>query len=305
MKFTVMGCNQRRAVQLGLDFKDLAIIEWMQSFWPKMKKRIIEEKEYAWVNYRSLIQDYPLMEITSTRGLYKRMKALQDIGLLDHRGIKDKTGSFSYYRITEKILELIDDEYSRGGVPESSDGGKNFGSDGVPESSYGVTSKVPTKDTSIIDPSIISSSSNRKPFKPPTLEEVKKYCFDNEINVVYERFHRYYEAGHWKDNKDKAIKNWKQKLLTWANDPKNYQKLVSSPVVAKIISADESSKIKKVRGDIKFALGNSGNSYAVQFFTGPIEEREGIFIIKSSYKKALEYSHILDKINVKVIINET
>lgn len=141
-----MGSNQRRAVELKLDFKDLAIIEWMQSFWPKMKKRIIDGKEFAWVNYTSLLADYPLMEIKSKRALYDRMQNLVEIGLLEHRGIKDKTGSFSYYRITEKIIELIDDEYSRGGMKQNSDGGRSETSDGVNETSNGVGVKLPIKD---------------------------------------------------------------------------------------------------------------------------------------------------------------
>ena len=119
MKFTVLGSNQRKAVEFGLDLKDLVIIEWMQKFWPKMKKKIIDGKEYGWVKYDALLKDYPLLEINAKKVLYRRMKAMEDLGILDHRGVKDETGSFSYYRLTEKVLELIDDEYSDGGGTES------------------------------------------------------------------------------------------------------------------------------------------------------------------------------------------
>jgi hypothetical protein len=65
MKFTVLGSNQRKAVEFGLDLKDLVIIEWMQKFWPKMKKKIIDGKEYGWVKYDALI-DYA-KTLTSTK----------------------------------------------------------------------------------------------------------------------------------------------------------------------------------------------------------------------------------------------
>lgn len=52
-------------------------------------------------------------------------------------------------------------------------------------------------------------------FTPPTLEEVEAYVKERSSSVDAKRFWEYYEAGGWKDSKGNAVKNWKQKLLTW------------------------------------------------------------------------------------------
>jgi hypothetical protein len=63
-------------------------------------------------------------------------------------------------------------------------------------------------------------------FKKPTLEQVKEYNDSRGGYVVANKFYDYYEAGNWKDQSGKKIKNWKQKLITWEkknnkNSPEN------------------------------------------------------------------------------------
>jgi DNA-binding Lrp family transcriptional regulator len=55
----------------------------------------------------------------------------------------------------------------------------------------------------------------RKVFTPPALEEVRAYILEKRLNVDAQKFFDYYEAGDWHDAKGKAVKNWKQKCLTW------------------------------------------------------------------------------------------
>ena len=55
----------------------------------------------------------------------------------------------------------------------------------------------------------------RPRFTPPTLEEVKAYCFERNSSVDPKQFFEYFQEGGWKDSKGNAVKNWKQKLLTW------------------------------------------------------------------------------------------
>lgn len=56
---------------------------------------------------------------------------------------------------------------------------------------------------------------NRKRFSPPTLDEVRAYAKERNSSVDPQKFHDYYEAGDWKDQAGKPVKNWKQKLITW------------------------------------------------------------------------------------------
>ena len=55
----------------------------------------------------------------------------------------------------------------------------------------------------------------RKAFIPPSLDDVKAYVAEKGLSVDAQRFFDYYEAGNWHDGKGNAVKNWKQKCLTW------------------------------------------------------------------------------------------
>lgn len=63
-----------------------------------------------------------------------------------------------------------------------------------------------------------------KRFSPPTLEEVTAYCRERKNNVDPKRFYDYYTESSWKDSSGKAVKNWKQKVITWENHAGSAQK---------------------------------------------------------------------------------
>ena len=58
-------------------------------------------------------------------------------------------------------------------------------------------------------------------FTPPTLEQVKAYAKEANLNVDCDKFYTYFttpdDSGRtWIDSKGNPVKNWKQKLITWA-----------------------------------------------------------------------------------------
>lgn len=55
----------------------------------------------------------------------------------------------------------------------------------------------------------------RKEFIPPSLEQVKAYAEERGRPDLAKRFFDYFEAGAWHDSEGKAVKNWKQKFITW------------------------------------------------------------------------------------------
>lgn len=55
----------------------------------------------------------------------------------------------------------------------------------------------------------------RTRFSPPTLDDVKKYCDERGNGVDAKRFFDYFEAGGWKDSKGNAVRNWKQRVISW------------------------------------------------------------------------------------------
>lgn len=54
----------------------------------------------------------------------------------------------------------------------------------------------------------------RSRFIPPTVEEVKQYCFDNSYTVDAERFVSYYESNGWMVGRNK-MKSWQAAIRNW------------------------------------------------------------------------------------------
>jgi len=66
----------------------------------------------------------------------------------------------------------------------------------------------------------VSKVKKRKPFIPPTLDEVSIYCIEQKNNVDPEKFIAYYQARGWK-LKSGDIKCWKSCVKTWEKNNDN------------------------------------------------------------------------------------
>lgn len=64
------------------------------------------------------------------------------------------------------------------------------------------------------------SSSGRKRFAPPTLEEVAAYCSERHNHISPSAFIDYYEARGWKYGTGKPMVNWKAAVRTWEQKEK-------------------------------------------------------------------------------------
>ena len=55
----------------------------------------------------------------------------------------------------------------------------------------------------------------KKKFFPPSLDEVRNYIQEKSLNVNPDAFFNYFTESNWIDSKGNAVRNWKQKALTW------------------------------------------------------------------------------------------
>lgn len=75
--------------------------------------------------------------------------------------------------------------------------------------------------TDTVTDTVSGSVSKRSRFVPPTLEEVKAYASENNLNIDCEKFYKYFTVPNpdtgktWVDSKGNPVRNWKQKMLTW------------------------------------------------------------------------------------------
>ena len=118
MKYTIEGFSQEYALTLKatvqedskeknicIDCVDLVILRWFVDFYPSMKKTNIDGQQYAWVNYQTLLDDLPLLNI-GKKMLTNRFKKLVYFNLLTHTTLRDG-GTYSYYGFGENYMRLI------------------------------------------------------------------------------------------------------------------------------------------------------------------------------------------------------
>ena len=190
MKFTIEGFSQEAALSmqkkvkakvkgkeqtkiLKLDQTDLILLRWFVDFYPKMKKKIVGEIQYAWVNYQSIVNDLPLLQIEK-RTVYNRFSKMCELGILIHYHDKNG-GSYSYYGFGEKYSLLIDTDF----MNSNSKGYESKFIGGMNSNSKGVGIQIPTKDSSISNSSITNKEksikekvdSGKQSFPPPPTEK--------------------------------------------------------------------------------------------------------------------------------------
>lgn len=121
MKYTIEGFSQKYAItlrkhserrgkliEIKIDCTDLVILRWFVDFYPKMKKHIIDGKEYAWLTHKKLLEDLPIIDI-SKNAFISRMQKLVDFKILDYKFIKTG-GTYSLYTFGENYVNLIDNK---------------------------------------------------------------------------------------------------------------------------------------------------------------------------------------------------
>lgn len=183
MKYTIEGFSQEYACSLRktkedgktikIDCTDLVILRWFVDFYPKMKKMIVNGREYAFLNHGYLKEELPLLEI-SKRAFCDRMKKMSELGVLEHTLLKEG-GTFPLYTFGGNYINLV--EYQKRG-DENPQGGDVPTSDGVTfQRDPGIRSDVTPGDvpTSDKNPSTIYPSIKDSSTKHPYQEYVDRY----------------------------------------------------------------------------------------------------------------------------------
>lgn len=166
MKHTIEGFSQKyaitlrrqferrnRLVEVKIDCTDLVILRWFVDFYPKMKKHIIDGKEYAWLTHGKLLTDLPIIDISKS-AFISRMQKLVDFKILDYKFIKTG-GTYSLYTFGENYVNLIDNKE-----------GTCSNIYGVHvQTCTGVDVQTHTKDISINNKSIINKGNKIKNWK--------------------------------------------------------------------------------------------------------------------------------------------
>lgn len=108
MKYTIMGFNQQKAVELKLNVNHLLILSYFRDFRDTelMVTKIFDGKPMYWLKYEAVIDNLPILGTTSRVVLRRYLKQLEDAKVLTYKCEKTKEGTYTFYGIGEKYLEL-------------------------------------------------------------------------------------------------------------------------------------------------------------------------------------------------------
>ena len=93
----------------------------------------------------------------------------------------------------------------------------------LPDGCQMVANGLPNGCPNISKDKLSKSNSRGRKFTPPTLEQVKAYAKEANLNIDCEKFYKYFTVPNpdtgktWVDSKGNPVRNWKQKMLTWSD----------------------------------------------------------------------------------------
>ncbi|NRT32415.1 hypothetical protein BJV38_005000 [Clostridium beijerinckii] len=123
MKYTIEGFSQQALIEFNLDEKDALILRYFIDFKDsgKMSMKIINNKPFYWLKSASLLEELPIMKISSNDVLKRRLNKLTECKVLEHEHVK-VGGRFAFYAVGENYYKLVTDDTtqkSEGIRPES------------------------------------------------------------------------------------------------------------------------------------------------------------------------------------------
>ena len=118
MRFSVFAYSQEKLLEHGLDVTDALILDWFANFFiGKMEKRIFKDSSdssriFGWVKISKIMEDLPVIGITSEKGIRRRFDAFVEKGLMQRETVITQGGKRSYYRTTELYDTLLNTKAS-------------------------------------------------------------------------------------------------------------------------------------------------------------------------------------------------
>ena len=121
MKYSILGFSQKAVISLQrreeidgkevilkLDVDDLLILNVIAEMHARksIKKVIIEDRTFCWINYNTILSDLPILDICKRR-LVQRLDKMEKLGLIEKIVEKEKgVGTFTYMRMADSYEYL-------------------------------------------------------------------------------------------------------------------------------------------------------------------------------------------------------
>lgn len=263
MQFSFLGFSVEKAMDLKLDMKDMAILRYFVDFREtgRMKAEIIDGKSYYWVNYNSLAEEMPYLEL-GKKAIMTRMLKLRDLGILIHY-TKKEGGTFSFFTIGPKYIELIStnkndkSQENNEGIPQDGQGVLEKGEGVSLEKDTGYPSKRTTKTNLLKDSS--TKETNIKKYKKEIQEIIDclnsiagtryKPSSVNTIKLITARLNEGYKLEDFKAIIYKKSKEWKDTAFEQYLTPQTlfgnkFEKYLNQKIIKTTDGSKEKPKLR-------------------------------------------------------------
>jgi len=102
MKLNIFNYGQEKLIEHGVSLHDALFLDWF-SYWfasGTMETTTHEGEVFAWVSHQYVIEQLPILGITTAAGMKKFIRRLRDNGLLEATTIhnQDRRGQRAFYR---------------------------------------------------------------------------------------------------------------------------------------------------------------------------------------------------------------
>ena len=94
MKYSILGFNQAKVVDAGLDLTDLVILQYIiqANGNPSMKHIMVDDVSYVWLSHKKIQEDLPILGITEGT-LRNKLSTLKKEGWIISETEKVHTGT--------------------------------------------------------------------------------------------------------------------------------------------------------------------------------------------------------------------
>lgn len=103
MEDKILGFNQRRFIELGLDAIDAIILRWTLD----NTDLHFPEPRYVQIKYKDIIQALPTLGINTPQNIARRFDKMVNARLLLKKEVKGVGGSFIYFIISENFNSIL------------------------------------------------------------------------------------------------------------------------------------------------------------------------------------------------------
>lgn len=109
MKFNI-NINQKALADTKLDLKDATILDYLIHYCNSRNARIEYNRlkdnqgSWTWINYNGIIDDNPMLRISSKGAISDRISVLREAGFIETKVVDSQK---MYYRMTAKVDELF------------------------------------------------------------------------------------------------------------------------------------------------------------------------------------------------------